>query len=76
LSQVQIYVPDRNHPAHGLIRTIVADSNDTGSDGAAPIYLDSDGSLNSEASNRTLKHSGALLAGCAAGLAVLCTPST
>ncbi|KAI3433615.1 hypothetical protein D9Q98_003424 [Chlorella vulgaris] len=56
-NKVQIYVPDRKHPAHGLIRTIVADSNDTGSVGAAPIYLDSDGSLNSEASNRTLEHS-------------------
>lgn len=45
-NQVAIYVPDAGHPAYGTLRAMVKDSNDNSWD---MTYLDSDGSIESNA---------------------------
>jgi hypothetical protein len=42
-NEVQIYVPEIGHPAHGVIRTIVKDENDVYVGAVSETYLDSDG---------------------------------
>lgn len=40
--QIQIYLPENEHPAAGLVRTVVKDSTDLDT----PAFLDSDGHYN------------------------------
>jgi hypothetical protein len=45
-NQVNLYIPDQDHPAHGTVRAIVKDSTD---DPWSLGYLDSDGEIKSSA---------------------------
>ena len=49
--QMLILVPEMYHPAYGTVRVMVKDSTDPSGE-ASLVYLDSDGSINSD-SNRT-----------------------
>ncbi len=40
-TQVHIYLPDAGHPAHGLVRVIVKDSNDNFTGPTSRTWLDS-----------------------------------
>jgi hypothetical protein len=42
---VQIYLPERAHDAHGVVRAIVKDSTDTYTEGEPQMFLDSDGQV-------------------------------
>lgn len=44
-NQVALYLPNKGHPAYGVVRAIVADASDSGPD---LFYLDSDGTLGSD----------------------------
>ncbi|CAD7694655.1 unnamed protein product, partial [Ostreobium quekettii] len=40
-NQIQVYLPEISHPAHGLLRVLIKDDNDT----PEAFYMDSDGSI-------------------------------
>lgn len=54
-----LYLPNKGHPAYGVVRAIVADASDSG---PGLFYLDSDGTLGSdltkEARPRATQHAG------------------
>lgn len=55
--QVHLYVPQQGHDSFGVVRAIVQDSNDAGSEGSLPFFLDSDGCVsypNCPTSNRNI----------------------
>ncbi len=53
LAQVHIYLPDAQHPAHGLVRVIVKDSRDNFTGAQSRTWLDS-GERPSHPSRRAL----------------------
>eukprot|EP00884_Botryococcus_braunii_P015271 jgi/Botrbrau1/2427/Bobra.0395s0049.1 len=54
-NQIEVYLPGKQHPSHGVIRTIVKDSTDFPlSNNESYVYLDSDGNVSSN-KNRSVK---------------------
>ena len=52
-NSVNVYLPEADHPAYGLVRAVVKDENDN--DNATTSYLDSDGTYNN---NQTRTNQG------------------
>lgn len=42
-NQVQLYIPEKDHPDYGILRAIVHGASDPPINATSPIYLDSDG---------------------------------
>lgn len=55
-NEVQIYLPEVAHPAHGVIRTIVKDSNDFHKGKLSETFLDSDGGFMNNAPRNVPGH--------------------
>ena len=55
-NQIQIYMPEVSHPAHGVIRTIVKDSSDVYQGKQSELWLDSDGWLGNNKERDTPGH--------------------
>jgi len=55
-NEVQIYLPEVAHPAHGVIRTIVKDSNDVFTGPDSQTFLDSDGGFMNNAPRNVPGH--------------------
>lgn len=54
--QIQVYVPQQQHPAYGVVRTVVKDSMDWATSvNRSTVYLDSDGTVNNNGGNRSVK---------------------
>merc|ERR1711977_733625 len=55
-NQIQIYMPEVSHPAHGVFRTIVKDSSDVCQGKQSELWLDSDGWLGNNKERDTPGH--------------------
>lgn len=44
-AQIQLYFPEKDHPAYGIVRSVVRDSTDVYTGSESVSFLDSDGQV-------------------------------